>query len=289
MFDEFAGVAYSAGWSATRFLPEFLAYRSFSLLADQSWLAQGKAITQYERNLARVCPGLTRVEMRELSRKGMRSYMRYWCDTFRLQDWSRTRIVDTVLIEGEENLRAALSDGGAIAALPHSGNWDHAGACIALKGIRVATVAERLKPESLFQQFLEYRQSLGMDVYPLDATVMLPLMRKIKEGSLIALVADRDLSQHGIPVTFFGEQTTMPPGPAALSFQSGRPILPTVVTYTKNGIILRFGSPINPDRKANKSAEIQRMTQMCADYFAAEIVKAPWDWHMFQPLWSADR
>jgi len=128
-----------------------------------------------------------------------------------------------------------------------------------------------------------------MDVYPLDATVMLPLMRKIKEGSLIALVADRDLSQNGIPVTFFGEQTTMPPGPAALSFQSGRPLLPTIVTYTKAGITLRFGTQIVPDRKEDKAAEIQRITQQCADYFAVEIAKAPWDWHMFQPLWSADR
>lgn len=289
MFDEFAGIAYAAGWSTTRFLPEFLAYRSFSLLADQSWFAQGKAITQYEKNLDRIRPGLSKVEMRELSRRGMRSYMRYWCDTFRIQDWSRSRILDTVLIEGEDNLRAALAEGGAIAALPHSGNWDHAGACIALKGIKVATVAERLKPESLFQQFLEYRQSLGMDVYPLDATVMMPLMRKLKEGSLIALVADRDLSQHGIPVTFFGEQTTMPPGPAALAFQSGRPVVPTVVSYTKSGILIRFGVPIAPNRKGEKGAEIQRITQACADYFEVEIAKAPWDWHMFQPLWSADR
>ena len=289
MFDEFAGIAYAAGWSTTRFLPEFLAYRSFSLLADQSWFAQGKAITQYEKNLDRIRPGLSKVEMRELSRRGMRSYMRYWCDTFRIQDWSRSRILDTVHIEGEDNLQAALAEGGAIAALPHSGNWDHAGACIALKGIKVATVAERLKPESLFQQFLEYRQSLGMDVYPLDATVMMPLMRKLKEGSLLALVADRDLSQHGIPVTFFGEQTTMPPGPAALAFQSGRPVVPTVVSYTKSGILIRFGVPIAPNRRDEKGAEIQRITQACADYFEGEIAKAPWDWHMFQPLWSADR
>jgi len=289
MFDEFAGLAYAAGWSTTRFMPEFFAYRSFDLLADQSWFAQGKAISQYEKNLARIRPELSRVEMRELSRRGMRSYMRYWCDTFRMQDWPTSRILGNAVIEGETNLRNALQDGGAIVSLPHSGNWDHAGACIALKGIKVATVAERVKPDSLFQQFLEHRQSLGMDVFPLDATVMLPLMRKLKEGSLIALVADRDLTQQGIPVEFFGEETTMPPGPAALAYQGGRPVVPTIVSYQKSGIVIRFGTPILPDRSAEKNSEITRITHACASFFESEISKAPWDWHMFQPFWNADR
>ena len=289
MFDEFAGLAYSIGWNATRFMPEFLAYRTFDLLADQSWFAQGKAISQYEKNLTRIRPELSRVEMRELSRKGMRSYMRYWCDTFRMQDWPNSRILATAVIEGEENLRNALRDGGAIVSLPHSGNWDHAGALIALKGIRVATVAERVKPDTLFQQFLEHRQSLGMDVFPLEAPVMLPLMRKLKEGSLIALVADRDLTQQGIPVKFFGEETTMPQGPAALAYQGGRPVVPTIVTYGKKGVVLRFAPPIAPDRSAEKNSEISRMTMECARFFEDEIAKAPWDWHMFQPFWSADR
>jgi len=289
MFDEFAGLAYAAGWSTTRFMPEFLAYRSFDLLADQSWFAQGKAITQYEKNLARIRPELSRVEMRELSRRGMRSYMRYWCDTFRMQDWPTSRILANVVIEGEANLRNALQDGGAIVSLPHSGNWDHAGACIALKGIKVATVAERVKPDSLFQQFLEHRQSLGMEVFPLDATVMLPLMRKLKEGSLIALVADRDLTQQGIPVKFFGEETTMPPGPAALAYQGGRPVVPAIVSYQKGGIRVRFGTPILSDRSAEKNSEITRITHECASFFENEISKAPWDWHMFQPFWNADR
>ena len=55
---------------------------------------------------------------------------------------------------------------GAILALPHSGNWDMAGVWLAQNHGTFTTVAERLKPESLYNRFLAYRESLGFEVVP---------------------------------------------------------------------------------------------------------------------------
>ncbi len=50
---------------------------------------------QLETNLARVRPDAGPEELRELSRAGMRSYLRYYCDAFRLPGWSRERLTST--------------------------------------------------------------------------------------------------------------------------------------------------------------------------------------------------
>ena len=92
----------------------------------------------------------------------MRSYLRYWCDAFRIPDWTKDRVVSRVQVEGEDNMRAPLAEGrGVVAALPHMANWDHAGAWACLTGAPVTTVAERLRPEELFERFLAYREGSG--------------------------------------------------------------------------------------------------------------------------------
>jgi len=194
-------------------------------------------------------------------------------------------------------LEDALSTGGVIISLPHSGNWDHAGAWAALSGYQVSTVAERLEPESLFDSFVRYREKLGMKVYPLDSRALISLKRDVENGRLIALVADREYGSGGVRksvdreygsggvrINFLQNKVRFPIGPAALSFQTGRPVIPTHVSYTKNGILIHFSEPIWPDDKNIRDEEIVRITQKCADFFEMKIREYPDDWHMLQPI-----
>ena len=139
---------FAAGWALVRRMPEPLAYGSFERIADASWARRGPQVRRLESNLARVLgPGTTQAELRALSRQGMRNYMRYWCDAFRMPGWSRERIRDSIVIHNEDLFVAALATGrGVVCVLPHMGNWDHAGAWASVKYTTVVTVAERLKP-----------------------------------------------------------------------------------------------------------------------------------------------
>ena len=59
---------------------------------------------------------------------------------------------------------------GVIYALPHMGDFEQAGRWVILVGAgSFTTVAERLKPESVFEKFLAFRQGLGMEVLPTTA------------------------------------------------------------------------------------------------------------------------
>jgi KDO2-lipid IV(A) lauroyltransferase len=223
--------------------------------------------------------------MDALMREAMSSYMRYWCDTFRSPDWSRERITKTVTVDGEELLTSPMKNGkGVVVALPHAGNWDHAGSYFCAMGFPLVTVAERLKPEALFNKFLEYRQNIGMEVLALDSRSIATLMQRSREGALIALVADRDLSKSGVDVTFFGHPARMPAGPALLAIRTGIPLITAYVSYTPTGIHIRFDSVEIP-LDGSEEEKISVVVQRCADLFAKGISSAPQDWHMLQRIW----
>jgi KDO2-lipid IV(A) lauroyltransferase len=223
--------------------------------------------------------------MDQVMDKAMSSYMRYWCDTFRSPDWSKERIRETVTVTNEELLTSPVKDGrGVVVALPHAGNWDHAGSYFCAMGFPLVTVAERLKPEALFNKFLEYRQNIGMEVLALDQRSMATLMQRARSGSLIALVADRDLSKSGIDVNFFSHPSRMPAGPALLAVRTGIPLITAFVAYTPTGIHITFNSVAVPT-EGNESERISKTVQICADQFASGIASSPHDWHMLQRIW----
>lgn len=284
-FDFIVAGAYFAGWRLVRMLPEKLAYSVFEKIGTLTLRINGKSIKRLRSNLERVTPEKNELEMDYLMVQAMSSYMRYWCDTFRSPDWSKERIINTVTVTNEELLTQPVRDGrGVIITLPHAGNWDHAGSYFCAMGLPLVTVAERVKPEALFNKFLEYRQNMGMEVLPLDQRSMGTLMQRARTGALIALVADRDLSKSAITVNFFGHPARMPAGPALLAVRTGIPLVSALVSYTNTGIHILFREVVVPDL-ADERERIAATVQNCAQHFEDGIRSAPHDWHMLQRIW----
>ena len=302
MKDSVTYVAFSMGWKIVRRLPERRAYRLFERFADRLWARRGGGVLQLERNLKRVVPEATDQQLREMSKESMRRYFRYWCDAFRMPDWSPERIVDTVEVVDEHHLRDAYEQGhGVVVALAHSGNYDQLGAWAVLTLGPLTSVAERLKPEKLFEKFLEYRRSIGLRIYPLgEPGLMDTLVHKDlrEEHHIVALVSDRDLTAHGVPVMFFGELTRMPAGPASLALRSGAPLHAAVLWYDGPKSMAKIYPPIPVpesaptgdgvrDKPGYKEA-VASMTQAYANYLEEGIREHPMDWHMMQKLWLSD-
>jgi KDO2-lipid IV(A) lauroyltransferase len=284
--------AYAAGWAVVRRLPERTAYGLFRLVADRSWRKRGKSVRRLESNLARVLgPDATEAQIRAVSKQGMRNYMRYYCDTFRLETWSRERTLATIDVENNHRLHETLAAGrGVIFALPHMGNWDHAGAWAAANANGFTTVAERLKPEKLFERFLHYRESIGMEVLPLTGGTGTfgGLMRRLRSGGLVCLVAERDLTASGVPVQFFGETTKLPAGPAALAIATGAALFPVTLWYTEGMMHAKIWPELEVPAEGSRQEKTGVLCQQLADVFAEGIAEHPADWHMLQRLWLVD-
>jgi KDO2-lipid IV(A) lauroyltransferase len=290
--DRLTDTLYGLGWSTVKKLPEPVAAGLGRRIADTVWKRRGKGVLRLEANLARVVPDASPERLAELSKAGMRSYMRYWMESFRLPAWSTERVKDAVDIKDLHYLTDGLAAGrGVVLALPHLANWDLAGvwATRAL-GVPFTTVAERLKPETLYDRFVAYRESLGMEVLPhTGGAAFGTLARRLRAGGMVCLVADRDLSASGVEVKFFGETARMPAGPAMLAQHTGALLLPVTLWYDGTPVMKgRVHPPVDVPPAGTRGERTAVMTQALADAFATGIADHPEDWHMLQRLWPAD-
>ncbi|OKH66276.1 lipid A biosynthesis acyltransferase [Mycobacterium sp. SWH-M3] len=280
-------LGYATGWRLVRAMPEFVARNVFDAGAWYASVNGGPE--QLRKNLARVL-GVAPAEVPgSLMRASLESYARYWREAFRLPSMDLpavARRLDEVFV-GADKLHAARQAGrGGVLALPHSGNWDMAGVWLAQQFGTFATVAERLKPESLYRRFIEYRESLGFEVFPLSGGERPPfelLSERLRDNKFVCLMAERDLTRNGVEVDFFGEPTRMPAGSAKLAIETGAPLHPVHVHYDGDDCVVEVFDALD-----TSSGDVRVITQLLADRFAANIAAYPADWHMLQPQWLAD-
>ena len=277
---------YLFAWKVIGVLPEKSAYKLANLVSDQIFIKNGKGVKRLRSNYKRVMPNISERELEELTKNGMRSYLRYWFDTFRLNKWSKSRIIETTFVVRENLLRDPIeTKEGCIIALPHAGNWDHAAAYFCSTGIPITAVVEKLKPEAIFKKFLAYRQSIGIEAISHKEKTIPILMERLNQGKLVALVADRDMSRNGIEVNFLGGSAKMPPGPAVLAIKTGSPLVTAYIRYLNKGIEITFDETIKLPLTGSEEEQIKIVTQSMADNFAKRIKDSPVDWHMLQRIW----
>src|SRR5256714_50447 len=284
-----AEAAYAAGWRVVRALPGPVARGLFTAGADIATRRGGCGVARLRDNLRQVCPALSEPELDALVRKGMRSYLRYYLEAFRLPLMSTDRILRSFRLGGHEMLGENVAVGqGSVVALPHGGNWDLAGAWVAAMGWPIITVAERLRPEGLYQRFLDFRQGLGMEIIPLTGGERSPqdvLLEKLGKGYLVPLLADRDLPGRGVEVEFFGARTTMPAGPALLALRSGAPLYAVDMWYEPDAPVGQLYGPLPVPAQGRLADRGRVLTPTLADHLAAGIARHPEDWHMLQRMW----
>jgi KDO2-lipid IV(A) lauroyltransferase len=294
--ERFTSSGYRAGWSAVKALPKPMADGMFKAAGDYAFIRQGKGAQRLEHNLRRVLgDGITEHELKRTVRAGLRSYSRYWEESFRLPKMTREQIMRTVHPRAKHNLHDNMSTGtGCVSVLPHMANWDLAGAWAVLYGFPFTTVAERLEPAELFDQFVEFREGLGMEVLALTGGEVAPfevLCDRVASGRLLCLLADRDLTASGVEVEFFGATAKMPAGPALIALRTGAPLMPITLSYDhlgREGLHIRFHDAIPRPETGDQAKDVAIMTQSMADAFAEAIREHPEDWHMMQRLWLQD-
>lgn len=298
--DRLQVAGFSIGWYAVRHLPERTAYHAFETFADMLVRRKGKGVQRLRSNYARVRPELSERALETLVRDGMRSYMRYFCEAFRLNDLTSEQLADIVRTSGDGPIRELLAEGRSVVVfVAHMGNWDLAGAWSTQHLAPVTTVAERLEPEEVFQGFLDFRQALGMTILPLTGgpDPFTGLKAAVDRGDFIALVADRDLTKNGVEVDFCGQRARMAKGPAVLSILTGAPLFAAAIYYTPAArghgvggrhVMVEFSPQIEPPEGVPTAVAAESMVADCAAHLEAAIRQHTADWHMLQRVFAED-
>jgi KDO2-lipid IV(A) lauroyltransferase len=264
-----------------------------------SW-HRGGALAMNERHIRRVlafecADGVVPDKdlVRRFSRRSFVEYGRYWIDGARLPYTGEAEIQTRWMLApgSEENLRAAQASGRSmVMALPHVGAWEWGGAWLALEGMPMTAVVERLQPARLFEWFVEQRRHMGLTAIPLGEGSSAAILKALRANQLVGLVSDRDLEGHGVEVDFFGDKTTLPAGAATLALRTGALLLPvTVYSGPGNwhtGVVHRA---LDTTRRGSFRSDVHRLTQELATIFEGDILAHPEQWHLYQPNWPGDR
>jgi len=250
----------------------------------------GRRRSMAKRHMSRVLAG--RVDLDRASRTLMGSYGRYYAEAL----WARARRVEGMLAEtdviGLEHILNARDAGtGMIYALPHMGNWEAAAPIAVTNGVQIVAVAEVLPNKRITEWFTRMRAEFGIEI--VLATGRTEVMRRLENAIVdhkaVALLSDRDLKGRGVEVEFFGERTTLPPGPAMLAVRTGAPLFPVGCYFRDGGYRVVVNPALPVPSEGTRSEMVAAMTQSLA-YKLEEIIKEePQQWHLVQPNWPSDR
>jgi lauroyl/myristoyl acyltransferase len=271
-------------------LPEALMRRAGMMIGWTLGVVSRRKAALLRSHLIRVLGPVPDVDRRV--RRMFSSYGRYWAEVFWVRPRRRAEIISEARVVGLEHIRAAQDAGnGIILALPHLGNWETAGAKAEEIGIPVLAVAELLANERVVKWFLDVRTELGIDVVLTDQGRRMTesLMRRLKEGGTIALLADRDLTGRGLEVEFFGERTTVPAGPVSLADRTGAALLPVGCYFNRGrGHTFVVHPPIDLPEGETRKERLAHGAQALAHVLEDIIRVEPEQWHLFQPNWPSD-
>jgi lauroyl/myristoyl acyltransferase len=277
---------------AARGLPGFAAQGISPALGLGASFANPERRAMVERHLRRADPTMGDVRLRRAVQLAFDSYSRYWLESFRLPNLPRRTVDRGMTVEGFEHVETALAGGkGVILALPHLGGWEWAGRWLADRGHGLTAVVEAIEPPELFDWFKRLRNQLGMNIVGLGPDAGKEVLAALRRNDIVCLLSDRDIQRNGVEVEFFGEVTTLPPGPATLSLRTGAPILPTAVYFTDrtDGHLGVVRPALDTTRSQDGlRADVNRVTQALATELEHLIRRSPYQWHLFQPNWPSD-
>ena len=282
---------YRLGSLAARLMPGPVSLVAATSLGFGASVVSNARRDMFQRHMRRVNPSISRTALRLATQTAFDSYARYYVESFRLPSLSKATVERGFTTEGYQHIVDGLERGnGVILALPHLGGWEWAGRWMTDQGHRLTVVVEPLQPPELFEWFADLRKDLGMTVVPLGPGVGGAVLKALRENQVVCLLCDRDLDHSGVEVEFFGERTTLPPGPATLSIRTGAPIIPTGVYFTSryNGHHAVVRPPIPIHRLGGLRDDVARTTQLLARELEFLIRRAPEQWHLFQPNWPSD-
>ena len=244
-----------------------------------------------ERNLRRVYGNdIDKAVLKRKTQKAFMSYAKYWTDSAKMQSLTDYQIDAGFTVEGFEHIENAWSEGpGPILALPHLGGWEWAGRWLTCRPkYEVTVVVEPQQPKELFEFMVSYRESFGMNVIPLGPNAGKEVIRAIKDNHVVCLLCDRDIDGSGVNVNFFGEETTIPAGPATLSLRTRAKIIPVAVYQSPTAHHAIVRPPIDASREGSLKEDISRVSQKIVREFEELIRLEPEQWHLMSPNWPSD-
>jgi Kdo2-lipid IVA lauroyltransferase/acyltransferase len=217
----------------------------------------------------------------------LRNFAKYLVDFFRFPRFSTEYIADNIEVVGRENLDECLSEGkGVISVTLHLGNWELGAALVGGLGYDLCVIALEHSNARINNFFNSQRAINSVKSIPTGANVR-SCFKALAKNQMVAIAADKDYTQTGIEVEFFGKKTSLPRGAAVISLRTGAPIVFTVLTREKGDKFkLVFEKPIRCKPTGDSETDIKNLMGEYVKLFEKYILAYPDQWYAFRRIWE---
>ena len=274
-------------------LPLKIGYGLAVLCSDIHYTFADKDRRFVRENLKAIFPEKSRREIRRIRIRMARNFAKYLVDFFRFSKIDAEYVKKNIKIENAHFVTQALSKGkGVIILSAHLGNWELGAVVVGLLGYPFWAVVLPHKHKYVDRFFNAQRESKGVKVIPLGKAARM-CMTVLKKNELLALVGDRDFTESGIVVDFFGKPSIFPKGPAALALNTGAVILPGFMVRNADDSFtlwmdkpIECNSPVGAERKLRFSDhDLMEVIKQYKGVIESYIRKYPDQWYMFRKFW----
>lgn len=281
-----------------RTFPPRMAYAIGAFVAEATYLFSRRSKANFRANLLHVLKykgediesRQVRKKIRKLTRKNFRNFAYYLMDFFRFSQFEADRLSDLVEIVGTENVDRVLAGGkGLIGVTAHIGNWELGGMIFSLLGYPVNAIALSHHNTKLNRLFVNQRALGGMKVIPVGRAALQSL-KALRRNEVVVILGDRDVTERGVAVDFFGAPCYLPRGPAVLAVRSGASLLfGYFVRESTHRFKVTFNGPLEVDRLASPEEQEDRIIQALVKEMEKCIMENLSQWYMYYRLWPEDR
>lgn len=203
----------------------------------------------------------------------------------RLGDLSPEHVRQATRVVGWDAFQAAAQGGGVVVVTGHLGNWEVGGAALAARGLPIDVVAQR-QSNPLFDEAVNgVRERLGMRVIDRREAPR-RVLRSLRQGRVVAFVADQDAKRGGAFVPFLGRPASTHRGPALFALRSGAPMFLGTATREQEGLYLVRLEPIEADRSGEPDAVVERLTAAFTRSLEREVARVPDQYFWLHKRWK---
>jgi lauroyl/myristoyl acyltransferase len=280
-------ILYRIGQFIALSLPVKFGYFVATFFSDIHHLFANKDRKAVAENLKAIFPEKSGKEIRAIRLRMSRNFAKYLVDFFRFDNLDREYINKHIHVENIENFNRAMDKGkGVVVLTAHLGNWELGGVVIALMGYPFWVVALPHKDKLVNKFFNDKRESKGIKVMALGSAVR-TCLKVLNNNQLIGLVGDRDFTDSGLVMDFFGKPTIFPEGPAAFCLKTGAPIVPGFMLRNKDdSFTLLIEKPIEFQPTGDRHRDLRELMQRYIKLFEDYIRRYPDQWYMFRRFWA---
>lgn len=179
--------------------------------------------------------------------------------------------------------------GGTIVMTAHLGSFDMIGQAMAVKGYPLTILTGRTTYRVIFDAVSFLRGNKGCRIVEPSPSGVRGIYRSLRRGEVVGIVCDRDFFFNGIPVTFFGARTTLPPGPVRIARDTGAMLLPTFARRNGERHEIRVQAPFKVPRTNDVEADVAAGMAFLVAALEREIRAETDQWSIFQRVWPDDK